>query len=74
MELIYLIRRMSMENTTWGAPMIASELALLGFEMADWTVAKYMVMVRTPDPSQRWGISRVGPIRAPTPVRGQSAA
>ena len=54
-ELIHLIRRMSMENTTWGAPMIASELALLGYKVADSTVAKYMVKVRTPDPSQRWG-------------------
>ena len=35
--------------------MIASELALLGHTVADSTVAKYMVKVRTPDPSQRWG-------------------
>ena len=44
-----------MENVLWGAPMIASELALLGHKVADSTVAKYMVKVRTPDPSQRWG-------------------
>ena len=55
MELIHLIRRMSMDNVTWGAPMIASELALLGHKVADSTVAKYMVKVREPDPSQRWG-------------------
>ena len=55
MELIHLIRRMSMENVTWGAPKIASELALLGHVAADSTVAKYMVKVRTPNPSQRWG-------------------
>lgn len=54
-EIIYLIRRMSMENTGWGAPKIASELALLGHVVADSTVAKYMVRVRKPDPSQRWG-------------------
>ncbi len=35
--------------------MIASELALLGHTVADSTVAKYMVKVRRPDPSQRWG-------------------
>lgn len=52
--IIHLIRRMSIENVTWGAPMIASELALLGHVVADSTVAKYMVKVRTPDPSQRW--------------------
>jgi transposase InsO family protein len=55
MAVIYLIRRMSQENTTWGAPKIAAELALLGHVVADSTVAKYMVKVRTPDPSQRWG-------------------
>ena len=30
MELIHLIRRMFMENVTWGEPKISSELALLG--------------------------------------------
>ena len=35
--------------------MIASELALLGYKVADSTVAKYMVKVHTTDPSQRWG-------------------
>ncbi len=54
-EVIHLIRRMSMENVTWGAPKIAAVLALLGHVVADSTVAKYMVRVRTPDPSQRWG-------------------
>ena len=53
--LIHLIRRMSIENVLWGAPKIASELALLGHKVADSTVAKYMVKVRMPDPSQRWG-------------------
>ncbi len=55
MAVIYLIRQMSQENTTWGAPKIAAELALLGHVVADSTVAKYMVKVREPDPSQRWG-------------------
>ncbi len=55
MGIIYLIRRMSIENTTWGAPKIAAELALLGHVVADSTVVKYMVKVRMTDPSQRWG-------------------
>jgi transposase InsO family protein len=55
MDVIYLIRRMSQDNTTWGAPKIAAELALLGHVVAESTVAKYMVKVRAPDPSQRWG-------------------
>jgi putative transposase len=54
-KLIHLIRRLSMENTTWGAPKIASELALLGHTVAESTVAKYMVKAREPKCSQRWG-------------------
>jgi hypothetical protein len=48
-----LIRRMSRENSTWGAPRIVSELALLGHDVAQQTVAKYMVRTRKP-PSQSW--------------------
>ncbi len=52
-EVIELIRRMSMENVTWGAPRILSELALLGHKVAKSTVEKYMV--RPPKrPSQTW--------------------
>ena len=48
-----LIRRMSRENPTWGAPRILSELLLLGHAVAESTVAKYMV--RDPKaPSQTW--------------------
>ena len=35
-----LIRRMSRENPTWGAPRIVSELALLGHDVAEATVAR----------------------------------
>jgi transposase InsO family protein len=48
-----LIRRMSMENPLWGAPRIHGELLKLGFEVAQWSVAKYMVKRRGP-PSQGW--------------------
>ena len=44
---------MSRENPTWGAPRIVSELALLGHEVAQQTVAKYLVRTRKP-PSQTW--------------------
>ena len=37
-----LIRRMCQENPLWGAPRIQSELALLGHDVAESTVAKYM--------------------------------
>ena len=48
-----LIRRMSIENPMWGAPRIHGELLKLGFEVAQSTVAKYMVKRRGP-PSQGW--------------------
>jgi putative transposase len=52
-EVRALIRQMSQENPTWGAPRIQSELNLLGHNVADNTVAKYMVRRRRP-PSQTW--------------------
>src|SRR5476649_3093982 len=42
-DLRALIRRMSMENPLWGAPRIHGELLKLGFEVAQSSVAKYMV-------------------------------
>jgi transposase InsO family protein len=48
-----LIRRMSRENPGWGAPRICSEMLLLGYEVAERTVAKYMARTRQP-PSQTW--------------------
>ena len=38
-----LIRRMSRENPKWGASRIHGELLMLGFEVAQSTVSKYMV-------------------------------
>src|SRR5260221_2189695 len=52
-ELRALIWRMSMENPLWGAPRIHGELLKLGFEVAQSSVAKYMVKRRGP-PSQGW--------------------
>jgi hypothetical protein len=52
-ELRDLIGRMSKENPLWGAPRIHGELLMLGFEVAQSTVSKYMVRGRRP-PSQSW--------------------
>ena len=52
-ELRSLIRRMSLENRLWGAPRIHGELLKLGYEVAQSTVAKYMVRHR-PGSSQTW--------------------
>ena len=52
-ETQQLIRRMSPENGTWGAPRIHSEPALLGINLSQTTVAKYMDRCFGP-PSQTW--------------------
>jgi transposase InsO family protein len=52
-ELRALIRRMNAENPLWGAPRIHGELLKLAFEVAQSTVATYMVKRRGP-PSQTW--------------------
>jgi transposase InsO family protein len=52
-ELRVLILRMSVENPLWGAPRIHGELLKLGFEVAQSSVAKYMVK-RRGSPSQGW--------------------
>ena len=56
-ELRALIRRMSAENPLWGAPRIHGELLKLGFEVAQSSVAKYMVK-RCGPPSQGWRLFR----------------
>jgi hypothetical protein len=45
---------MSVENPLWGAPRIHGELLKLGIEVAQSSVAKYMVK-RSGPPSQGWG-------------------
>ncbi len=54
-EIRALIRPMSRDNPTWGRRRIRSELHLLGYEVGELTVAKYMVRERNP-PSQRWRV------------------
>jgi putative transposase len=48
-----LIRLMSKNNPTWGAPRIHGELLKLGIQISEPTVSKYMVRLRKP-PSQTW--------------------
>ncbi|MGB5312357.1 MAG: integrase core domain-containing protein [Polyangiales bacterium] len=52
-EIRTLIRRMARENPTWGAPRIHGELCMLGFEVSEATVSRYMPR-RTKPPSQSW--------------------
>jgi len=48
-----LIRRMSRDNPTWGAPRIRAELRLIGLNVAASTVARYMIKKHKP-PSPTW--------------------
>jgi hypothetical protein len=52
-ELRDLIERMSRENPLWGASRIHGELLMLGFQVAQSTVSKYMPRGGRP-PSQTW--------------------
>jgi hypothetical protein len=60
-ELRVLVRRMSVENPLWGAPRIHGELLKLGFEIAQSSVAKYMVQVRGPSTWSKYVVKRRGP-------------
>ena len=50
-----LIRRLSQDNPLWGAPRVHGELQMLGIDVSQTTVAKYMIRHRKP-PSQTWRI------------------
>ena len=52
-EVIELIRRISRENPTWGAPRIHGELLKLGHFLHESTVARYMLK-RRGRPTQNW--------------------
>jgi putative transposase len=50
-----LIFRMVAENPTWGAPRIHGELLLLGFDLSERTISRWMKRApRDPQPAQRW--------------------
>jgi Homeodomain-like domain len=52
-ELRELIRRMSRENPLWGAPRIHGELLMLGIDVSESTVGRYMIRIGRPS-SQGW--------------------
>lgn len=54
-EVRDLIFRMVAENPTWGAPRIHGELLMLGFDVAERTVSRWMRKApRNPEPAKRW--------------------
>jgi transposase InsO family protein len=54
-ELRELIFRMVVENPTWGAPRIHGELKMLGFDISERTVSRWMRKApRNPEPAKQW--------------------
>jgi putative transposase len=54
-ELREIIFRMVAENSTWGAPRIHGELKMLGFDISERTVLRWMRKApRNPEPAKRW--------------------
>ena len=54
-ELQELIFRMVGQNPTWGAPRIHGELKMLGFDISERTVLRWMRKApRCPEPATRW--------------------
>jgi putative transposase len=54
-ELRKLIFRMVADNPTWGSPRIHGELKMLGFDISERTVLRWMRKApRNSDPAKRW--------------------
>ena len=54
-ELREIIFRMGSENKTWGAPRIHGELKMLGFDISERTVLRWMRKARrSPEPARQW--------------------
>ena len=54
-EVRDLIFRMVTENPTWGAPRIHGELRMLGFDVCERTVSRWMRRApRNPEPAKQW--------------------
>jgi len=54
-QLRELIFRMVAENPSWGAPRIHGELKMLGFDLSERTVLRWMRKApRNPEPAKRW--------------------
>jgi len=54
-EVREVIFRRVAENPTWGAPRIHGELRMLGFEVSERTISRWMKRApRSPDRAQRW--------------------
>ena len=54
-EVSDLISRMAAANPSWGAPRIHGELLMLGVDVSERTISRWMRQSpRNPEPAQRW--------------------
>jgi putative transposase len=54
-EVRDLIFRMVADNPTWGAPRVHGELLMLGFDVSERTISRWMRRApRDPEPAKRW--------------------
>src|SRR5215472_13795997 len=54
-EVRDLIFQMMAENPSWGAPRIQGELLMLGFDVSERTISRWMKRApKDPDPGKRW--------------------
>ena len=54
-EIRELIFRLASENPTWGAPRIHGELLMLGFDVSERTISRWLQRApRDPEPAKRW--------------------
>jgi transposase InsO family protein len=54
-EIRHLIFQMVSENPTWGAPRIHGELRMLGFDVSERTISRWMRRApRNSEPARRW--------------------
>jgi putative transposase len=54
-EVRQLIFQMVRENPTWGAPRLHGELLMLGFDLSERTISRWMRRApRDPEPAKRW--------------------
>ena len=57
-EIRELIFQMVVENPTWGAPHIHGELLMLGFDLSERNISRWMKRApRDPDRTKRWLVS-----------------
>ena len=56
-EVRELIFQMVAENSNWGAPRIHGELLMLGFDVSERTISRWMKRApRDPEPVKRWRV------------------